>query len=74
MADEKAQLTIDLDANLHARLKMIAALHRTSMRDYSIEALKRCLAEEPNEPLTAAQSPVLADLWNNQDDAPYDSL
>ena len=44
------------------------------MRDYCVEAIERRLAEEPGEYLTAAEAPVLAELWDNEDDAIYDDL
>lgn len=66
---DKARLTIDLDRDLHARLRIVAARHRTTMRSYSLE---RRLAEEPSEYLSAGESPVLAELWDNSEDAIYD--
>ena len=42
------------------------------MRRYCVEAIERRLAEEPAEYLTAAEAPVLAELWDNEDDAVYD--
>jgi len=44
------------------------------MRRYCVEAIERRLAEEPAEYLTVAEAPVLAELWDNEDDAVYDDL
>ena len=44
------------------------------MRRYCVEAIERRLAEEPAEYLTAAEAPVLAELWDNEDDAAYDDV
>ncbi len=74
MVAEKARLTIDLDPQLHGRLKVIAARKGTTMRRYCLQALERQLAEEPAEYLTAWEAPVLAELWDNPDDAVYDEL
>ena len=74
MVVERARLTLDLDRELHGRLKVIAARKRKSMRDYCVEAIQRRIAEEPGEYLTAAEAPVLAELWDNEDDAIYDDL
>ncbi|MDO8615179.1 MAG: hypothetical protein Q7T33_05520 [Dehalococcoidia bacterium] len=74
MATNKARLTIDLEPQLHSRLKVVAAKKRTSMREYTVEAIERRLAEEPAEYLTAEAEPVLAELWDNDDDAVYDDL
>ena len=44
------------------------------MRRYCVEAIERRLAEERAEYLTAEADPVLAELWDNEDDAVYDDL
>ena len=74
MAADRVRLTIDLDRALHERLKVVAARKRTSMREYCVEAVERRLAEEPTECLTSEADPVLAELWDNEDDAVYDNL
>ncbi len=74
MVADRARLTIDLEHDLHVRLKVIAAHKRTTMRDYCVEAIERRLAEEPAGDLTAETDPVLAELWDNEDDAVYDNL
>ncbi len=74
MAGDRARLTIDLARELHARLKVVAARKGTTMREYCVEAVEGKLAEEPAEYLTAQEAPVLAELWDNSDDAVYDDL
>lgn len=74
MSARKARFTLDLDPQLHARLKLVAARNRTSMRSYSIEALELKLAGEPEEFLSALEAPVFAELWDNAEDAAYDQL
>ena len=74
VATNKARLTIDLEPQLHSKLKVVAAKKRTSMREYTVEAIERRLAEESAEYLTAEAEPVLAELWDNDDDAVYDDL
>lgn len=74
MAADKARLTIDLAPTLHSRLKVVVARKGTTMREYCIRAIERQLAEEPAEYLTAEADPVLAELWDNEDDAAYDNL
>jgi len=74
MAAKKARLTIDLEPDVHARLKIVAAHKRTTMREYTVQAIQRQLSEEPAEYLTAQEAPVLAELWDNPDDAAYDDL
>ena len=74
MGGKKARLTIDLEPDVHARLKIVAARRRTTMRGYTVQAIERQLSEEPAEYLTAREAPVLAELWDNPDDAVYDDL
>jgi len=74
MANERARLTIDLEPALHERLKVVTARRGMTMRRYCVEAIERRLAEEPAEYLTAAEAPVLAELWDNEDDAAYDDV
>ncbi len=74
MVAERARLTIDLDAQLHGRLKVISARKGTTMRQYCVQAIERQLAEEPEEYLTAEADPVLAELWDNEEDEVYDQM
>jgi predicted transcriptional regulator len=74
MATDRTKLTIELDRALYERLKVVAARKRTSMREYCVQAVERRLAEEPAEYLTSEADPVLAELWDNEDDAIYDNL
>ncbi len=74
MFSEKARLTIDLDSGLHSRLKVVAAKRGTSMREYCVRAIESRIAEEPAEYLTSEADPVLAELWDNDDDAVYDDM
>jgi len=67
-------LTLDLERSLHEKLKVVSARKRQSMRDYCTTAILRQLSEEPAEYLTAENDPVLAELWDNDDDAVYDDL
>lgn len=72
---EKARLTLDIDPALHSRLKIAAARKRTSIRKLCISAIERELGEEPERRyLTAEEAPLLAELWDNEDDAVYDNL
>ena len=74
MAADKARLTIDLAPALHSRLKVVVARRGITMREYCVRAIERQLGEEPAEYLTAEADPVLAEIWDNEDDAAYDNL
>jgi len=67
-------LTLDLERPVHEKLKVVSARKRQSMRDYCTTAILRQLAEEPAEYLIAENDPVLAELWDNDEDAVYDDL
>ena len=74
MNQEKARLTIDMEPDLRSRLKIAAARRGESMRDYCIDALKSRLAQEWVVPLTAAEAPLLAEVWDNEADEIYNDL
>lgn len=71
---DKARLTIDLEPKLHGRLKVVSARKGTTMRRYCLDAIERQLAQEPDEYLSSQTDPVLAELWDNEEDAIYDDL
>ena len=71
---EKARLTLDLDPDLHKRLKVLAALEGTSMREYCVKAIESRIREKKGHYLTAEEAPLLAELWDNEEDAVYDDL
>jgi len=68
-----ARLTLDLPADLHKELKILAAQSGLTMREYCERAIRTQLRTAP-KPLTAREAPELAELWDNEDDAVYDDL
>jgi predicted DNA-binding protein len=72
--NEKARLTLDLEPELHTKLKTLAARKGKTMRELCIRAIERELEEERRPYLTAAEAPLLAELWDNEEDAAYDDL
>ena len=72
---ERARLTIDIDPALHKKLKKLAADQGISMRELCLQAIEQRLIESERLPyLTAAEAPLLAELWDNDEDAVYDDL
>lgn len=82
MADGgRARLSIDVPREVRRRIRMAAARRDQSIREYVWEAvetrLEQDLADEragEARALHAADDPVLAELWDNEDDAAYDRL
>ena len=80
--ERRARLSIDVPKADRRRIRLAAARHDQSIRDYvwqAVEArLRRDLADESAAAalvaLTERADPVLADLWDNPRDAAYDDL
>jgi plasmid stability protein len=76
--ERAARLTIDLSNELRRRIRIAAARHDSSIRDYVVQAILARLSEEDERTgLTAldeATDPVLGALWKNDVDAIYDDL
>jgi hypothetical protein len=70
----KSRLTLDIDSDLHERLKIVAARQRITMRDFCIRAIEQRLSQEQKNYLTAEEAPLLAELWDNEKDAIYDDV
>jgi predicted transcriptional regulator len=71
---ERARLTLDIDPALHKKLKMLAAQKRITMRELCLRAIEHEVQEEAAPYLTAEEAPLLAELWDNDEDAIYDDL
>jgi hypothetical protein len=69
---EKARLTLDMEPELHRRVKMMAVRKGLSMRDFCVGAIQDRLALELGK--TIGPDPVLEELWDNEDDAVFDEL
>jgi plasmid stability protein len=72
---EKSRLTLDLTPELHRKLKVAAARRGQSMRELCIRAIEHEVESQQKKPyLTAAEAPLLAELWDNEFDAIYDDV
>jgi plasmid stability protein len=79
---KRTRLTVDLPAELKQRLRIVAARHDLSVRQYVQETLREQLDKDWAElveqesllALTAQADPVLAELWDNEKDSAYDRL
>lgn len=72
------RLSIDIFPELHRKIKVYAALHGQTIREYVLESIQEHLEQEKEElmSLTAhlEQDPVLKEIWDNKKDAAYDKL
>jgi uncharacterized protein (DUF1778 family) len=77
---KRPRISIDVQPELRRRLRLAAAKHDQTVRQYMLEAIEERLREDlgdENEAtltLTAKTDPVLAEVWNNRKDAEYDRL
>ena len=75
---EKGRLSIDVPPDEHKQIKIYAALHGKSIREYVLESIRERLREEVEErhlsAMTNFVSPVLKELWDNEKDDAYDNL
>ena len=79
---KRSRLTLDLDADVKRRLRLIAAHRDVPIRQYVLETIEARLARDWAElaeqegllALTAQSDPVLAELWDNEKDAAYDAV
>ena len=67
---KKTRLTLDLDPELHARLKAVAAEKGLTLEELCLIALKH-RAEFGK---AVGPDPVLEELWDNEQDAVFDDL
>ncbi len=77
---ERGRLSIDVLPEEHRQIKVYAALHGKTMREYVVESVRERLRQEDEERELSAltmhlgQDPVLKELWANKKDAAYDKL
>ena len=76
----RARLSIDMLPEEHRQIKVYAALHGKTMREYVVESVRERLRQEAEErelsslAMSLGQDPVLKELWDNEKDAVYDKL
>ncbi|MGH2349784.1 MAG: hypothetical protein ACRDFT_10030 [bacterium] len=73
----RPRISLDVDRELRRRLRLAAAKHDLTIREYVVQLIEERLAQDLGQedyttPLTAAGDPVLTELWDNERDAAYD--
>jgi len=77
---ERDRLSIDVLPEEHRQIKVYAALHGQTIREYVLESIRgRLRRENESRELQALaihldKDPVLKELWDNEKDAAYDKL
>ncbi len=76
---KRPRISIDIDPDFRRRVRVAAAQHEMSVREFILNALEAQLTddagpEKGSRKLTAFTDPLLAKLWDNPLDAEYDQL
>jgi uncharacterized protein (DUF1778 family) len=77
---KRPRISVDVLPEVRRRLRLAAAKHDLTVRQYVLEAIEERLREDLGEQdegmltLTAQTDPVLAELWDNPKDSEYDRL
>ena len=77
---KRPRISVDVLPEVRRRLRLAAAKHDLTVRQYVLDAIEERLREDLGEKdeeistLTAKTDPVLAELWDNPKDARYDRL
>jgi len=77
---KRPRISVDVLPEVRRRLRLAAAKHDLTIRQYVLEAIEERLREDLGEQdegmltLTAKADPVLAELWDNPKDSEYDRL
>ena len=76
----RERLSIDVLPEEHRQIKVYAALHGETIREYVIESVRERLHQEAEKGELSTlimhldQDPILKKLWNNKQDAAYDKI
>ena len=72
------RLSIDVEKEEHQKIKVFAALHGTSIKEYVLTSIRERLERESEEKLlssmTSQITPVLKEVWDNDKDNAYNDI
>ena len=77
---KRPRISVDVLPEVRRRLRLAAAKHDLTVRQYVLEAIEERLRADLGEQdegmltLMAKADPVLAELWDNPKDSEYDRL
>ncbi len=76
--ESRDRLSIEVLPKEHRQIKVFAALHGQTIREYVLESIRQRLHNEIEDKelsdMTTHIGPVLQELWDNAKDAEYDKL
>ena len=74
----RERLSIEVTPQEHKKIKVLAAFHGKTIRDYVLENIREKIKLDTEESelseMITTISPVLQELWDNKKDAAYDRL
>ncbi len=70
----RPRLSIEVDPELRRQLKIAAAQHDVTIREYVLAAVKRALEAEDREGWSGLSEPAFARDWHSEADEVYDRL
>ena len=69
---KRTRIAVDVSPAVRRRLRLAAARRDLTLKEYVRQALERQLGSDLPSALHATDDPVLAELWDNPEDAVYD--
>lgn len=76
----RERLSIDVLSEEHRRIKMYAAFHGETLREYIIKSVQERLRQETEQKellglvTNLSQDSILSQIWDNPKDAAYDKI
>jgi uncharacterized protein (DUF1778 family) len=70
----RPRLTVEVDPDIRRRLKMAAARHDVTIREYVLAAVEQALAAEDQQSWSRLSEAAFARDWDSVDDAVYDAV
>lgn len=75
---KRERMSIDVLPEEHRQIKVFAAIHGETIREYVLESIRERLKKESEEEhfkaMTTKPGQILKEVWDNEKDAEYDSL
>jgi len=77
-AKKRERMSIDVFPEEHKQIKIFAAIHGETIREYVMESVRERLCKEKEDTqlraMTTKIDQPLKEIWDNEKDAAYDEL